>query len=254
MGPGGMVHPRHDALLAHPGGQLVSNSVCSQSFSARAANFGPNRPRLDISIRLSTELDSTRLESGRTATATLTDRRVCVVSQLPHLILVAVVCTVLLLGVACRRRSLLLCDTFRFLFHSPLASSSANQAPNQTSSRPHDTAGLRSFLVLVLLTDPAPVKAASSLRAVTQFVPRDLQLLGVPLHQNLPQHFRSLLDAGIASALMDNATKLASFMYVACQNNIAPHLPSIPPLSTPSTVRRPHRFRHSDRSEIEGRG
>lgn len=69
----------------------------------------------------------------------------CVVSQLPHLILVAVVCTVLLLGVACRRRSLLLCDTFRFLFHSPLTSSSANQAPNQTSSRPHDTAGLRSF-------------------------------------------------------------------------------------------------------------
>lgn len=48
-----------------------------------------------------------------------------------HLILVAVVCTVLLLGVACRRRSLLLCDTFRFLFHSPLTSSSATRLPTK---------------------------------------------------------------------------------------------------------------------------
>lgn len=60
---GAMVHPRHDALLAHPGGQLVSNSVCSQSFSARAANFG--QTARDSTSRSGSRLNSTRLDSTR---------------------------------------------------------------------------------------------------------------------------------------------------------------------------------------------
>lgn len=56
---------------------------------------------------------------------------------------------------------------------------------------------------------------------------------------------------------MDNATKLASFMYVACQNNIIQHhrpLPTFYVYRPPSTVRRPPVPAHADRPELDGQG
>lgn len=211
--------------------------------------LGPNRPRLDNSIRLDSTSAGQRLYRTVFPGSSPALRPPC---QPRHAHPIAspwslpCCCAVLvLLGVACRRRSLLLCDTFRFQFDSPLTdASSTNRHP--TKVRADHRAAVRqgriaqSSLVLVCRWQIPPRQAASSHRAVTQFGPRDLQLLGVPLHQNLPQHFHTLLEAGIASALMDNATKLASFMYVACQNNIAQHhrpLPTVPRL--PSAVRRP---------------
>lgn len=124
-GPPVMMH----AWAAGPSGRAaVSNSVCSPSFSARAANFG------QIARDSTTRSGSTR--RGRTTTLLngglvvpgpppISPSQTHIRSPSPALrpgwsLSLSCSCAVLLLWVACRRRSLLLCDTFRFPFDSPL--------------------------------------------------------------------------------------------------------------------------------------